>query len=79
MWSITWLALQTWLRGILIVTKSDVSGNRVDTDSPTGLSGEATLVDDVYGAAWGYQAVNDPVREDYSFINVGSVALSGET
>lgn len=56
-------------RAYLLVSNSDAGGTRVDVGSNTALRGEAILMDIAGGAAWGYRAVNDSTREDYSFIN----------
>lgn len=54
-------------RSYLLVTHSDSSGNRVNVGSNQALSGEAIIMDIFSGAAWGYKAVNDPSREDFTF------------
>ena len=59
------------VRSYLLVTNSDSSGNRVDVGYTMALSGEAIVMDILYGAAWGYRAVNDSNREDYSFSSSG--------
>jgi len=57
-------------RAYLLVTNSDAAGNRVDVTDKVKLMGEAIIMDIAYGAAWGYRAINDLEREDYSFRNV---------
>lgn len=59
------------VRSYLLVTHSDVFGNRVDVGYTWALGGEAIVMDILYGAAWGYRAVNDGDREDYSFYSSG--------
>lgn len=54
-------------RSYLLVTNSDSAGNRVNVGSNFSLSGEAIIMDIFSGAAWGYRAVNDPLREDFTF------------
>ncbi len=54
-------------RAYLLVSHSNSSGARVDVDSFTKLSGEAIIMDIASGAAWGYKAINDTTREDYTF------------
>lgn len=68
------------VRSYLLVTHSDVFGNRVDVGYTWALSGEAIVMDVLYGAAWGYKAVNDGDREDYSFYSSGisGVMLVGD-
>lgn len=56
-------------RSYLLVTHSDSAGNRVNVGSNQVLSGEAIIMDIFSGAAWGYKAVNDPSREDFTFTN----------
>jgi len=53
-------------RGYLLVTNS-TAGGRVDVGNSLSLGGEAILMDIAAGAAWGYRAVNDDLREDYNF------------
>ncbi len=55
-------------RGYLLVSNSDASGNRVDVGFDD-LGGEAIIMDIMYGAAWGYRAVNNLGSENYNFIN----------
>jgi len=54
-------------RAFLLVSHSSSTGARVDVASPSALVGEAIIMDIMYGAAWGYKAINDTVREDYTF------------
>ncbi|MCI0469017.1 MAG: hypothetical protein L0Y62_03005 [Nitrospirae bacterium] len=56
-------------RAYLLVTNSNSSGTRVNVSNNLDLGGEAILMDIAYGAAWGYRAVNDNTREDYTFIS----------
>ncbi|MCG2721654.1 MAG: hypothetical protein L6290_06535, partial [Thermodesulfovibrionales bacterium] len=57
-------------RAYLLVTNS-TSGGRVDVGNPLALGGEAIIMDIAAGAAWGYRAVNDDLREDYNFNYIG--------
>ncbi|MCL4475148.1 MAG: hypothetical protein M1508_02835 [Nitrospirae bacterium] len=57
-------------RSYLLVTNSDSAGNRVNVGSTASLRGEAIILDIFAGAAWGYRAVNDTTREDFSFFSV---------
>jgi len=57
-------------RAYLLVTNSDESGNRVDVGATSSLRGEAVLLDILFGAAWGYKAINDTSGEDFSFLSV---------
>lgn len=54
-------------RSYLLVTNSDAAGNRVNVGSNFSLRGEAIVMDIFSGAAWGYRAVNDQIREDFTF------------
>ena len=54
-------------RSYLLVTNSNSTGDRLNVGSTGSLSGEAIIMDIFAGAAWGYKAVNDPSREDYTF------------
>jgi hypothetical protein len=54
-------------RGYLLVSNTNSSGTRVNVGSNSSLRGEAIIMDIVSGSAWGYKAVNDTAREDYSF------------
>lgn len=54
-------------RAYLLVSHSNSTGARVDVASPSLLVGEAIIMDIMYGAAWGYKAINDTVRQDYTF------------
>lgn len=54
-------------RAYLLVTNSDAAGNRENVGSNFSLRGEAIIMDIFSGAAWGYRAVNDTGREDYTF------------
>lgn len=56
-------------RSYLLVTNnaSSVPNNRVNVGSAGSLSGEAIIMDISSGAAWGYKAINDPSREDFTF------------
>ncbi|HWR58345.1 MAG TPA: hypothetical protein VN328_05605 [Thermodesulfovibrionales bacterium] len=56
-------------RAYLLVSNSNAAGTRVDVANTTALRGEGIIMDISGGAAWGYRAVNDSTREDYSFIN----------
>lgn len=56
-------------RAYLLVTNSDAAGTRVDVGQQD-LAGEAIIMDILTGAAWGYRAINDWTREDYTFTNV---------
>jgi hypothetical protein len=58
-------------RAYLLVSHSNSTGTRVDVGSNTLLSGEAIIMDIASGAAWGYKAINDNEREDYTFTNTG--------
>lgn len=58
-------------RAYLLVTHSDASGTRVDVGNDTILFGEAILMDIMYGAAWGYKAINSTDSEDYTFTDTG--------
>jgi hypothetical protein len=68
------------VRSYLLVTHSDAFGNRADVGYDWALGGEAIIMDIFYGAAWGYKAVNDGNREDYSFYSSGisNVMLVGD-
>ena len=55
------------LRAYLLVSDSSAAGARVDVGSNSSLSGEAIIMDVISGSAWGYRALNDTTREDYSF------------
>ncbi|MGO9613847.1 MAG: hypothetical protein ACLPX5_12530 [Dissulfurispiraceae bacterium] len=59
-------------RAYLLVTHSDSAGNRVDVGNSQSLKGEAIIMDIVGGAAWGYKAINDKDREDYTFTASGT-------
>ncbi|MGO9614119.1 MAG: hypothetical protein ACLPX5_13960 [Dissulfurispiraceae bacterium] len=73
-------------RGYLLVSNSDASGNSVSVGSNYSLRGEAILMDIISGSAWGYKAINDQTREDFSFystlyeagglVNVGDPGVS---
>lgn len=58
-------------RAYLLVTHSDSTGSRVDVGKNKSLKGEAIIMDIAYGAAWGYKAINDKDREDFTFTNAG--------
>jgi len=58
-------------RGYLLVTHSNNLGERVSVGSE-GLYGEAVIIDVVTGGAWGYRAINDREREDYTFTDTGT-------
>ena len=58
-------------RAYLLVSHANSSGTRVDVGSTSKLVGEAIIMDIMYGAAWGYKAVNDTEREDYTFTITG--------
>lgn len=68
------------VRSYLLVTHSDAFGNRADVGYTWALGGEAIVMDILYGAAWGYKAVNDSGGEDYSFYSSGisNVLLVGD-
>jgi hypothetical protein len=57
-------------RAYLLITDSDAAGNRVDIGNNGGMRGEAIIMDIATGAAWGYKAITDETREDFSFINI---------
>lgn len=69
-------------RAYLLVTNnsSHIPNNRVNVGSTGSLSGEAIIMDIFSGAAWGYKAVNDPLREDFTFTsaNLLNSVESGE-
>jgi|SRR5208283_398262 len=54
-------------RGYLLVSNSNSAGSRVDVGSNFSLRGEAIIMDILSGSAWGYRAINDQTREDFSF------------
>lgn len=58
-------------RAYLLVSHSNSIGTRVDVGSSSKLVGEAVVMDIMYGAAWGYKAVNDTLSEDYTFTTAG--------
>jgi hypothetical protein len=58
-------------RAYLIVTNSNASGTRVNVADNQALGGEAVVMDIATGAAWGYRAINDIGREDYTFTVAG--------
>jgi hypothetical protein len=58
-------------RAYLLVTHSNSSGTRVNVGNNTRLFGEAIVMDIMFGAAWGYKAINDTEREDYTFTDTG--------
>jgi hypothetical protein len=58
-------------RAYLLVTHSNASGTRIDVGNNTILFGEAIIMDIMYGAAWGYKAMNATDREDYTFTDSG--------
>jgi hypothetical protein len=65
-------------RAYLLVTNSNASGTRVDVGDNQALGGEAIIMDIATGAAWGYRAINDTAREDYTFTQAGVVtAIQG--
>jgi len=65
-------------RGYLLVTNSDASGTSVDVGHDQALGGEAIVMDIATGAAWGYRAINDTIREDFAFTLAGvSTVMSG--
>jgi len=65
-------------RAYLLVTNSNASGTRVNIGDDQALGGEAIVMDIATGAAWGYRAVNDINREDYSFTVAGTgTVMSG--
>jgi hypothetical protein len=65
-------------RAYLLVTNSNASGTRVNIGDNEVLGGEAIVMDIATGAAWGYKAVNDINREDYSFTEAGTkTVMSG--
>ena len=55
-------------RAYLLVTNANAAGGRVDA-LENALSGEAMVIDIASGATWGYKAINDITRKDYSFFN----------
>ncbi len=57
----------TPLRAYLLVTNSNAAGTRLNVGSNISLRGEAIIMDVVSGSAWGYRAINDTTREDFSF------------
>jgi hypothetical protein len=59
-------------RAYLLVTNSNSGGTRINLGNNEALGGEAIVMDIAYGAAWGYKAVNDINREDYSFTQAGA-------
>ena len=59
------------VRAYLLVTNSTSGGSRVDVGYAWSLSGEAIVMDIMTGAAWGYTALNDYNREDFSFYSSG--------
>jgi hypothetical protein len=58
-------------RAYLLVSHSNSTGTRVNVGNNTILSGEAIIMDIGTGAAWGYKAINDTEREDFTFTNTG--------
>lgn len=58
-------------RAYLLVTNSTSGGSRVDVGHEWSLGGEAIVMDIMTGAAWGYTALNDYNREDFSFYSSG--------
>jgi hypothetical protein len=58
-------------RAYLLVTNSTVGGTRQDVGYTWSLGGEAIVMDIMTGAAWGYTALNDYNREDFSFYSSG--------
>jgi len=68
-------------RAYLLVRNSDAAGNSVDVGSDFSLRGEAIIMDIFSGAAWGYRAVNDTTREDFTFdpANLVNSVDSGDT
>jgi len=67
-------------RAYLLVTHSDVAGNRVNLGGSFGneaLGGEAILMEIGFGAAWGLRAVNEAFREDYNFTITGVETVFG--
>jgi hypothetical protein len=61
------------VRAYLLVTNSTAGGARVDVGFAWSLSGEAIVMDIMTGAAWGYTALNDYNREDFSFYSGGVI------
>ncbi|RLB92742.1 MAG: hypothetical protein DRH50_09130 [Deltaproteobacteria bacterium] len=58
-------------RAYLLVTHADSTGSPVNVSNGQSLNGEAIVMDIAYGAAWGYRAINDSTREDYTFLSAG--------
>jgi hypothetical protein len=56
-------------RAYLLVTHTDSTGSPVNVSNGQSLNGEAIVMDIAYGAAWGYRAINDSTREDYTFLS----------
>lgn len=56
-------------RAYLLVTHADSTGSPVNVGYDWSLNGEAIVMDIAYGAAWGYKAINDDTREDYTFLS----------
>lgn len=54
-------------RAYLLVTHADSAGSPINVSNYINLYGEAIVMDIAYGAAWGYKAINDDTREDYTF------------
>lgn len=59
-------------RAYLLVTNADSAGSPVNVSNKRCLNGEAIAMDIAYGAAWGYKAINDRTREDYTFKSTDS-------
>jgi hypothetical protein len=65
-------------RAFLLITNSASSGTRVNVWDNQALGGEAIIMDIASGAAWGYRAINDITREDFSFTQTGiETAITG--